>query len=94
MKLLMSVTMAALLAAAAPVWAHGGHGHGKKQNHGYYHVPPGHLKHHRGYYAERSYYYPRPVKRYYYEYSYAYPAYPAYPAPGVHVVLPNVFIPF
>lgn len=91
MKLLMSATMAAMLAVAGPVWAHGGHGHGKKHYHAYHHVPPGHLTHHHGYYAERHYYYP---KRYYYEYSYAYPAYPAYPAPGVHVVLPNVHISF
>ena len=96
MKLLISATMAAVLAAAAPVWAHGGYGHANDRHHGYRHAPHGHFKHHQKQYygyQERHHYYPRQARRYYYE-SYAYPAYPAYRAPGVHVVLPDVFISF
>jgi hypothetical protein len=97
MKLLMSATMAVMLAAAAPVWADRGHGDWNKRHYGNHHAPHGHYKHHHkqhyGHYERHYYHQPKTVRRYYYE-SYAYPAYPAYRAPGVHVVLPDVFISF
>lgn len=97
MKVLISATMALLLAAAGPVWAHEG-GHGKRYERGqYYGHYRDHWKPHHRHYGERRYYQPRyyyPRQRYYYEYSYGYPVYPAYPAPGVHIQLPNVYIPF
>jgi hypothetical protein len=97
MKVLMSAMMAAMLVAAAPVWADRGHGQWSKRHNGNYHAPHGHYKHHPrqdyGYYERHHYRHPKTVRRYYYE-SYAYPAYPAYRAPGVHVVLPDVFITF
>jgi hypothetical protein len=94
MKLLTCMTMAAMLAAAAPVWAHGGHGHAKKARVVTYvhHVPPGHLKQHSRHHVR--YHRPRPAVTYYH-YTHVYPAYPVYaPAPGIHVVLPNIHIPF
>jgi hypothetical protein len=94
MKVLISAAMAALLAAAAPAWADRGHGrHGHVVHHHVYHVPPGHVKH------AHKHWKPRPVVRYYSP-VYVYPAYPVYvapaprPAPGVHVVLPDVVIRF
>lgn len=98
MQLLKSVLVAAALVLAAPAWAKGGHGHGGKHHghhHGWqdrgHHSKWKHQRHHRNhrYYHRREvhtyhYYTPRPV----------YPAYPAYaPAPGVHIVVPNIYIP-
>lgn len=83
-KLIGGLAVAAALFMAAPAWAHGGHGHGHGHGHGK------HWNHH--YVHERvvtrEYWRPVPV------YTQAvYPVYPA-PAPGIHVVVPDIFIPF
>jgi len=91
MRILRSVFVVAALALAAPAWAnHGdGHRHGNR-HHGHHHGwdnhrHPSHGGHHRHYrprlYSNYYYYPPPPV--------YAYPA----PAPGVHIVVPNIYIP-
>ena len=87
-KMLIGGLMAAALLGAAPAWAHGGHGHGKHAKHW--------LGHPGGHYVQRHYVVRevvRPVPVYPRA---AYPVYPVYSAPaaGIHVVLPNVFIPF
>lgn len=104
MKLLISATMAAMLAATAmaPAWADRGHGKRPNIHHHVYHVPPGHVKKLQRYQVQRRWH-PRPVMRYYSP-SYVYPVYPGYtaypvypgyrPAPGVSIVLPDVFIRF
>lgn len=91
MKLLISATMAALFAMAVPAWADRGHGYGKPQH--AYRIPPGHVKQLHRHHVYRHWH-PAPV-RHYYTQTYVYPAYPVYPpAPGVHIVLPDVYIPF
>ena len=87
MRLLKGALVALALAFAAPVWAHGGHGHhhGWHKHHEHHHWRHhGHHRHHGWqpgyYYSSRQYYYP------------AYPVYAA-PAPGVHIVVPNIYIP-
>ena len=85
-KMLIGGLMTAVLLGAGPVWAHNGHGHWKHANHW-----RGHPVH--GAYVQRQYIVRevvRPVPVYP---SVAYPVYPA-PAPGIHIVVPNVFIPF
>jgi hypothetical protein len=89
----------AALAFAAPVWAHGGHGHDRgwdggrghhygwdRDNHG------GDWRHHGHHYRDRdrtrgAYY---PNHYYYGPQRYGYVA----PAPGVHIVAPNIYIAF
>ena len=89
MRLLKSVLVAAALAFAAPVWAHGGHGHhhgwDKHHDRGHWRHH-GHHRHHGWHHRDRHYYYSR---------HYYYPPYPVYaaPAPGVHIVVPNIYIP-
>src|SRR5688572_27744928 len=86
-------TTGALL-LAAPAWAGGGHGHGHghghwKHGHGHghgHHARAHHFHTHR-HTVVRHYYRPAPV---YAAPVYAAPVYSA-PAPGVHVVLPNIF---
>lgn len=81
-KKLISGLVAAALCMAVPAWADGGHGHGHWKHGKHWH------KHHvQERYVVREYYCPVPV------YPRAvYPVYPA-PAPGIHVVVPNIFIP-
>ena len=95
MRLLRSMLVVAALGLAGPVWAAGGHGHGhdgfRHDRHGHRHHS--HWKHH-GHYAHAwRYHYYDP---YYYS-AYYYPPYPRYgyavAAPGVHIVVPNVYIP-
>ena len=92
MRLFKSALVVAALAFAAPVWAHGGHGkhhggdnhrhgsHWRDQQHHRHHGH--HRQHHRHYYSQ---YYSQP-------YYAPYPVYAA-PAPGVHIVVPNIYIP-
>jgi len=100
MRLLKSAVVVAALFLAGPVWAHGGHGHGHGHGHkqdrhhngwhdGRHHSEWRHHRHH-GRHADRRYYYSQ--RHYYQPY---YPAYPVYstPAPGVHIVVPNIYIP-
>lgn len=93
MRLLKSILIAAALVLAAPAWADRGHG-GKhhRDRHGWHdqrhHSHGKHHRHHRHHPRREfrtNYYYPAPV----------YPVYPAYaaPAPGVHIVVPNIYIP-
>lgn len=90
LKLLVTTLMAGALLTVAPVWAHGGHGHGY-----------GHGKHwekHYGYrhhYRYRHAYRDRVVVREYVETVPVYRDYPASaPTPGVHIVTPDIYIPW
>jgi hypothetical protein len=95
MRLLKSMLVVAALGLAAPVWADGGHGRGRGHD-GFHHDRHGHRhhshwKHHRhhghGWRGHDPYYY----SGYYYA---PYPRYAyAAPAPGVHIVVPNIYIP-
>lgn len=85
LKLLTGILAVAILGAATPALADRGHGHGhwKKYHHG---------KYYRDYEERVDHYYPpvRVYERHYvphYVYTYA------PPAPGIHVTLPNVYIP-
>ena len=99
MQLLRSMLAVAALALAGNVWAHDGHGRGHghakhdRHHHGWHDAHDdwkwrhhGHYRHH----VQRH----RPA---YYGYYYAPPPYPAYayaaPAPGVHIVVPDIYIP-
>ena len=91
MKFLTGAILSAVLLGAGPAFADRGHGHGhgpkhhwKPQKHVYHHYgPPRHVVKH----VHR--YHPPRVVHHYYE-----PA-PVYhrPAFGVHVMLPNIYIP-
>lgn len=94
-KLIGGLVAAAMLFTAAPLWARGDHGHGHghwKHGHGHHHHV--HRQHFTSHYVVRERWYPAPV---YAAPVYAAPVYaaPVYraPAPGLHVVLPNIFIP-
>jgi len=95
-RIMTGLAAAAALLAATPLWAHDGHGHGDHgRGHGY-----GHYQHFqpRGYTVVRERWVPAPVYAApVYAPVYAAPVYaaPVYraPAPGVHIVLPNLFIP-
>lgn len=88
MKILTGAVLSAVLLGAGPAFADRGHGHGPKhhwkhERHAYqYYGPPRHVVVHR--YAP-----PPRVVHHYYE-----PA-PVYyrPSAGIHVVLPNIYIP-
>ena len=95
MRLLKSAFIVAALAMATPVWADGGrhhrnndgHRHGwDRDRHGSHGRHHGHHRHH-GWHQRPQHY----------SYNYYYPPYPTYgyaaPAPGVHIVVPNIFIP-
>ena len=94
MRLLKSAFVAAALALASPGWAHGGHGHGHK--HGHHHgwddrrdrAEWRHHRHH-GRFDDRRYFYSQ--HNYYQPYYRPYPVY--VPSPGVHIVVPNIYIP-
>jgi hypothetical protein len=96
MRLLKRLLLVAAVSMATPVWAHDAHGHGHD---GPRHVWNGHRQHfdgrHHGYYAYR----PRVPYVYvpYYASGYYYPPYPPYgyavAAPGIQVVVPNIYIP-
>lgn len=94
MRLLKSALVVAALAFAAPVWAHGGHGHGHhhgwdQHRHGSHWRDHRHYRHHGWQHGQRQ--------RHYRHNYYYYPPYPAYgyaaPPPGVHIVVPNLYIP-
>ena len=93
LKLLVGTMAAAVLYAATPALADDDHrrGHGKGQWKKQYHGQQ--YRHHRDYERHVYHHYP-PVRVYrrHYDHYYAYTYAP--PPPGVHVVLPNVFIPF
>lgn len=91
-KKLVGGLAAAMLLLAAPAWADGGppyghaYGHWKHAKHGHRHVVRSHYVSER--YVVREVVRPVPV--------YPRAVYPAYPvaAPGIHVVLPSLFVPF
>jgi len=85
MKLLIHGTLAAVLLAAAPVWAHDGHGHWK---HGY----PRYGRHFEHKHDGRYHDWRRPARV---ERVYVYEPYPVTsPAPGIHVIFPDVYLPW
>ena len=95
MRLLKSAFVAAALILASPAWADGGHGHGRKHDrhhHGWddrrdrtewrHHRHHGRFDNRRYFYSQHNYYQPY------------YRPYPVYgPPPGVHIVVPNIYIP-
>lgn len=97
MKKLITAVFSASLLAAVPAYAGGGHdrghghGHGKHHwkhdKHAYHYGPPRHVVQH----VHR--YHPPRVVHHYYGPSYYAPSYYS-PSAGIHVVLPNVYIPF
>lgn len=103
MRLLKSVLVVAVLAMASPVWADGGHRQQRdhRNNHGDRHGwdrdrHGAHGRHH----GDHRHHGNKHRPRHHYSYNYYYPPYPAYPAygyaapaPGVHIVVPNIFIP-
>lgn len=89
MKRMTGALLAAAMLAAAPAWADRGHDHGR--GHAW-----GHSKHHWKHSHHHYYAPPRVVHREvvrYYDYYPPAPVYYSAPAPGVHIVLPNVYIP-
>ena len=95
-KLMSGLAVAAALCMAAPAWAdHGGYGRGHDNGYSNGHGN-GHWKHGHG--GQRHHVRERVVTRDHWRsepvYQQAvYPAYPA-PAPGIQIMLPNIFIPF
>lgn len=85
-KILIGGLVAAVLLGAGPVWAHHGHGNWKHGKHWRGHPVHGAYVHRQ--YVVREVVRPVPVYP-----RVAYPVYPA-PAPGIHIVVPNVYIPF
>ena len=102
MKSLLSIGIAAALLTAAPAFAGNGHGHGKWDKHAEKHWKKEHkhwAKHHRHYYVEERVVYAPPavveqrvVTRVVERPVYVAPA-PA-PAPGIHIVTPDIYVPF
>lgn len=98
MKRLISSVFAASLLVAAPAFAGGGHGNGHGHGHGKHHWKHDrHAQHHYGpprHVVQHVHRYqpPRVVHHYHGPSYYAQPYYA--PASGIHVVLPNVYIPF
>ena len=93
MKTLLATITAALLLGVAPAWA--GHGHGHGHGHGKHaekHWKKAHkhwAKHHRHvdrHVVVHEYYRPAPVVHHV--------VVPASPPPGIHVVMPNIYVPF
>ena len=88
-KLIGKLAVVAALFVAAPAWAHhDGRGYGNGYGNGYGHWKHGHGHQVRERVVVREYVNPVPV--------YSQVVYPAYqaPAPGIHFVLPDLFIPF
>lgn len=99
MRLFGKSLLVATFLVATPVWA-GGHGHGHgHRNDGPRHVWSDHRHHFDGRHHRYYVYGPRVPYVYdpYYATRYYYPPYPAYgyavAAPGIHVVVPNIYIP-
>lgn len=99
MGLLKSAVVVAALALAAPVWADGGHRHGRGNHHGWdqrHHAPAWEHQHHRHRHYNRHWRH-APPRHYYYD-NYYYQPYPSYgyaaPAPGVHIVTPDIYVPW
>jgi hypothetical protein len=91
-KLIGGLVAAAVMFTATPLWAKGGHGHGHEK-HGHGHKHHVHKHFHDSHFVVRERWYPEPVYAApVYVPVYAAPVYRA-PAPGVHVVLPNIFVP-
>jgi hypothetical protein len=103
MKSILTAVVAALVLGASPVWAKGGHGHGRDKHaeKQFKHANKHWAKHHR-HVEERvvvhQYVNDRVVVH---QHVHAGPAVierhivvPAAPAPGVHVVMPGMFVPF
>ena len=102
MKSILTMGLAALLIGSAPAWAGDDHrGHGKHWNkHAEKHWKKQHkhwAKHHRHdthvVYAPPAVVEHHVVHRRVVEHHYAVPV-AAAPAPGVHVVMPNIYVPF
>jgi hypothetical protein len=100
MKSLLTLGIAAVMLTAAPAFA--GHGHDKWDKHAEKHWKKEHrhwAKHHSRYYVEERVVYAPPavVERRVVTRIEERPVYVApapVPAPGIHVVMPNVYVPF
>lgn len=94
LKLLVTTLVAGALLTVAPVWAHGGHGHGHGYGHGK-HWEKHHRHYDRHHSRHRHIYRDRVVVREYVERVPVYRDYPAAaPAPGVHIVTPDLYFPW
>jgi len=91
MKRLIKAALVTVLLTAAPAWAHGGHagwwdGH---RHHARHWKPERHKHHgHPGHWRER-----RRVVEHVYRYE-PYPTQPASALPGIHVIFPDVYLPW
>ena len=94
MKLLTGTVLAAAMLAAVPAYADRGdhdRGHGRDKHHwkqahrGHHHYEPPRMVY-REVVRHHSYYAPEPVY-------YAQPHYAPQPAAGIHIMLPNIYIP-
>lgn len=85
MRLLIKGLLAAALLAAAPAWAHGGHGHWK-------HGHPRYGRHFEHKQHGHHHDWRRPARV---EHVYRFEPYPAAsPAPGIHMIFPDVYVPW
>jgi hypothetical protein len=102
MGIFKGAVVVAAMVLAAPVWADGGHGHdrgwddGGRRGHRYHWDRDDYRRGGRYYGHQHRHWDRTPRSDYYNQHYYAPP--PAYgylaPAPGVHIVAPNVYIPF
>ena len=102
MKSLLTAIFAGALLAASPAWAHGGHGHGKHAEKEWKkaqkHWAKHHRKMHRGHddvvVHQHVHAAPAVVHQHSYVVRERVVVAPPAPQPGVHVVMPNIYIPF
>jgi hypothetical protein len=102
MGIFKGAVVVAAMVLATPIWAHGGHGHdrgwddGRGRGHRHHWDRDDHHRGGRHYGHQRQHWDRTPRSYYYNQHYYAPPLAYGYlaPAPGVHIVAPNVYIPF
>jgi len=92
MKLMTGAVLAAVMLAAAPAWADRGDDRGRGHGYGHGHKHWKEARHYHPNYAPPRVVY-REVVRHYDYYQPAPVYYAPQPAAGIHVVLPNIYIP-
>lgn len=90
MKQMTGAVLAAVMLAAAPAWADRGDDHGRGHGHGHGHWKE--ARHYQPHYASPRVVY-REVVRYQNYYAPAPVYYAPQPAAGIHIMLPNIYIP-
>ncbi len=91
MKLMTGAVLAAVMLAAAPAWADRGGDHGRGHGYGHGHKHWKHARHYHPHYGPPRVVYREVVRHH--SYHAPAPVYYAPPAAGIHVVLPNIYIP-